>query len=60
MKKNDSKIKKTFDQDQKSVTSIIPNSSAEELTVEKLFENYEGDSFKSDLVSFEPIGKEKW
>lgn len=60
MKKNDSKIKTTFDQDKKSVTSISPNSSAEELTVEKLFENYEGDSFKSDLVSFEPIGKEKW
>lgn len=60
MKKNDSKIKKTFDQDQKSATSISPNSSAEELTVEKLFENYEGEYFKSDLVSFEPIGKEKW
>jgi len=60
MKKNDSKIKTMFDQDQKSATSISPNSSAEELTVEKLFENYGGDSFKSDLVSFEPTGKEKW
>lgn len=60
MKKNDSKIKKKFDQEQKSTTSTSSNSSAEELTVEKLFENYEGESFQSDLVSLEPIGKEKW
>lgn len=60
MKKNDSKTKKMFEQDQKSATPISPISSAEEFTVEKLFENYEGESFKSDLVSFEPIGKEKW
>lgn len=45
------------------VDSLIANSSTnekEELTIEKLFEDYNGESFKSDVFSFEPIGKENW
>lgn len=32
----------------------------EELTVEQLFEGYEGEPFDSELVTFEPLGNEKW
>lgn len=31
-----------------------------ELTLEKLFEGYEGEPFDSELVTFEPLGNEKW
>lgn len=41
-------------------TKMTEESQKEELTVEKLFEGYDGGSFDSELIAFEPIGNEKW
>lgn len=32
----------------------------EELTIEKMFEDYEGEPFQSKLTEFKPEGNEKW
>ncbi|AQP53821.1 hypothetical protein CBF34_10375 [Vagococcus penaei] len=32
----------------------------EELTIEKVFEDYKGEPFQSKLIEFEPVGNEKW
>lgn len=39
---------------------ILEKENANELTIAKLFENYSGESFDSELVEFEPMGNELW
>lgn len=30
------------------------------ITIEKMFKNYKGKPFKSELFEFKPLGREKW
>ena len=39
---------------------VLGIESKDELTFEQLFKDYSGESFKSELVEFEPIGHELW
>lgn len=39
---------------------LIFEKEQEQLTIAKLFENYNGESFDSELIEFEPIGNELW
>lgn len=40
--------------------TIILSKLKEELTIEELFKEYNGGSFKTNLQEFEPTGNEKW
>ena len=37
-----------------------PEQKKERLTFDELFEGYSGESFKTELQEFEPMGEEKW
>mgnify|MGYP000537546285 CR=1 FL=1 len=38
----------------------VRNIPEEELTIEELFKDYEGEPFTSELIEFESTGHEKW
>lgn len=39
---------------------VLAKEQDDELTFERLFEGYNGESFKSDLEEIEPVGHELW
>ncbi|EHE1063219.1 AbrB/MazE/SpoVT family DNA-binding domain-containing protein [Listeria monocytogenes] len=39
---------------------MILTKTATDLRIEDLFANYQGESFQTELQTFEPIGDEKW
>jgi len=40
--------------------AIILSKPKNEITIEELFNDYEGGSFQSDIREFPPVGNEKW
>lgn len=60
MKKKKSNIDNKDIKSQNSIGSFSTDSPVEELTIEKMFENYEDEPFQSKLTEFEPKGNEKW
>lgn len=60
MKKKKSSINNKDIESQNSMESFSTDLPIEELTIEKMFEEYEGEPFQSKLTEFEPEGNEKW
>ena len=60
IKKKKSNINNKDIKSQNSMESFSTDLPVEELTIEKMFEDYEGESFQSKLTEFKPEGNEKW
>ncbi|MFI3603511.1 hypothetical protein [Vagococcus fluvialis] len=60
IKKKKSNINNKDIKSQNSMESFSTDLPVEELTIEKMFEDYEGEPFQSKLTEFKPEGNEKW